>query len=304
MESMSIVLTGFASGLALFAAVGAQTMFLIKHAAAGRRMAPLIVVSIVSDMLLVTLGVAGMGSLTQAVPQLMSILTIVGAVFLSGYGASALWRALRPRRAPEEGARESLDLSAAEAEAGLAADPAAAPAQGAAGARPVAAESTAGPATTGRASTLVRERSAAATGGAGTAAPATGPDAGGEGLCAAHGEGGHGHGAVGRLLRGSGTHPMVSAILALLAFTWLNPQSYFEVTVILGSMAANYGDPGRWIFAVGLYCASITWFVALGFGAKALGRLVVRYPRIWQLLDIATGSVMIVLGLVLAARLL
>jgi len=91
--------------------------------------------------------------------------------------------------------------------------------------------------------------------------------------------------------KGSQTRPVLTAI----ALTWLNPHVYLDTVLLLGSIAA-----GRWLFGVGAVTASITWFVALGFGARLLGPLFAK-PRAWRVLDGVIAAVMISLGVSLIA---
>ncbi len=49
-----------------------------------------------SDVALIAAGVAGMGALIRRVPHLLTAIQVVGGLFLLGYGALALRRALRP----------------------------------------------------------------------------------------------------------------------------------------------------------------------------------------------------------------
>ncbi|SDG10907.1 L-lysine exporter family protein LysE/ArgO [Lentzea fradiae] len=79
-------------------------------------------------------------------------------------------------------------------------------------------------------------------------------------------------------------------VLTALALTWLNPHVYLDTLLLLGSIAA-----GRWLFGVGAVTASVTWFVALGFGARLLSPLFAK-PRAWRVLDGVIAAVMIVLG--------
>lgn len=46
--------------------------------------------------------------------------------------------------------------------------------------------------------------------------------------------------------------------------------------------------------------ASITWFVALGYGARLLGPLFAK-PRAWRVLDGLIAAVMVTLGVTLIA---
>lgn len=76
---------------------------------------------------------------------------------------------------------------------------------------------------------------------------------------------------------------LVPTVLTALALTWLNPHVYLDTIVLLGSVAGTHGDD-RWWFAVGAIVASITWFSALGFGARLLRPLFAK-PIAWRVLD-------------------
>ena len=85
--------------------------------------------------------------------------------------------------------------------------------------------------------------------------------------------------------------------LTALALTWLNPHVYLDTVLLLGGLAASYGED-RWVFAAGAGLASILWFSALGFGARLLGG-VLRRPLAWRILDGAIAIVMWTLGVLL-----
>lgn len=91
------------------------------------------------------------------------------------------------------------------------------------------------------------------------------------------------------------TAPLAPVILATLAFTWLNPNVYLDTVLLIGGVAATHGD-GRWLFAAGAMIASITWFFALGFGARHLGRWL-RTPRAWRILDTVIAALLVVMGI-------
>ncbi|GHH58221.1 amino acid transporter [Lentzea cavernae] len=93
----------------------------------------------------------------------------------------------------------------------------------------------------------------------------------------------------------AGTATSSRPVLTALALTWLNPHVYLDTLLLLGSIAA-----GRWLFGVGAVTASITWFVALGFGARLLSPLFAK-PRAWRVLDGLIAAVMITLGVTLIA---
>jgi L-lysine exporter family protein LysE/ArgO len=92
-----------------------------------------------------------------------------------------------------------------------------------------------------------------------------------------------------------------TAVLTVLALTWLNPHVYLDTILLLGSVANTHGDPGRWIFGAGAAIASIVWFGALGYGARLLGRVFAR-PVAWRILDGAIAVTMIWLGISLVIQ--
>lgn len=115
---------------------------------------------------------------------------------------------------------------------------------------------------------------------------------------------GYGLMAARRALRPRAMHPsdlaapaLGTALLACVGFTFLNPQVYLDTVVLLGSLANQHGDPGRWAFAVGAVAASLTWFVALGYGARSLSRFFAK-PAAWRILD---GLIAVVMFAIAAA---
>ncbi|TWP50921.1 amino acid transporter [Lentzea tibetensis] len=85
-----------------------------------------------------------------------------------------------------------------------------------------------------------------------------------------------------------------STVVTCLALTWLNPHVYLDI-LLLGSIAA-----GSWSFALGAVLASITWFSALGFGARLLSGFFAR-PASWRVLDGLVAATMVALGVTLIA---
>ena len=93
--------------------------------------------------------------------------------------------------------------------------------------------------------------------------------------------------------------PLLPAAAICLALTFLNPHVYLDTVILLGSLANPHGDHGRWLFGAGAALASISWFLLLAYGARALRPLFTR-PRSWRILDGSIAVVMwaIALGLV------
>ncbi|WP_106396353.1 LysE/ArgO family amino acid transporter [Actinocorallia populi] len=84
-----------------------------------------------------------------------------------------------------------------------------------------------------------------------------------------------------------------------LALTWLNPHVYLDTVTLLGSVAGGRGG-GRWWFGAGAILASLLWFTALGYGARALRPLLAR-PNAWRVLDGVIAAVMLAIAVSLVA---
>lgn len=90
---------------------------------------------------------------------------------------------------------------------------------------------------------------------------------------------------------------LATVVLTTLAFTWLNPNVYLDTVLLIGGIAATHGDQ-RWLFASGAIIGSITWFFALGYGARMLGRWL-RTPKAWRILDTGIAALLVTMGIAL-----
>ncbi|WP_300062176.1 LysE/ArgO family amino acid transporter [uncultured Roseobacter sp.] len=79
-----------------------------------------------------------------------------------------------------------------------------------------------------------------------------------------------------------GRKALLPTLLTLLALTWLNPHVYLDTVVLIGSISAQYDN--RVLFAAGAVLASLSFFFALGYGARLLAPLFAR-PVSWRILD-------------------
>ncbi len=95
-----------------------------------------------------------------------------------------------------------------------------------------------------------------------------------------------------------GACSFMKAITSCLAFTFLNPHVYLDTVVLLGSIAAQYGEDLKWTFASGALTASVLWFTGLGFGARLL-LPIFQNPRAWRILDSLIALVMWAIALTL-----
>lgn len=89
--------TGFAAGLSLILAIGAQNAFVLRQGLRRSHVFWICLICAGSDAILVSIGVAGFGALSQRVPWLEPVIRYGGAAFLIWYGARSFRAALRPR---------------------------------------------------------------------------------------------------------------------------------------------------------------------------------------------------------------
>lgn len=97
-ETLLPALLGMGTGLALIVAIGAQNAYLLRLGIGGdtRTVLAVVLVCALSDAVLITVGVIGIGGLVQAMPTALGVIRILGAGFLIVYGLLAAHRALRP----------------------------------------------------------------------------------------------------------------------------------------------------------------------------------------------------------------
>jgi L-lysine exporter family protein LysE/ArgO len=84
-------------------------------------------------------------------------------------------------------------------------------------------------------------------------------------------------------------------ILTVLGLTFLNPHVYLDTVILLGSIA-NQFDEDRWFFAIGGAVASLVWFAAIGYGARAASRFMSK-PIFWKILDSIIALVMFTIAI-------
>lgn len=88
-------LQGLGTGLGLIVAIGAQNVHVLRHGIRGDRVFAVLAVCILSDVVLITAGVYGLGRAVLAAPSLLLVARWAGAAVLTGYAVLALRRAIR-----------------------------------------------------------------------------------------------------------------------------------------------------------------------------------------------------------------
>lgn len=93
----------------------------------------------------------------------------------------------------------------------------------------------------------------------------------------------------------SGPKTVTHALMVAAAMTYLNPHTYLDTVILLGSLANQHGTEGRWWYYAGTITGSTIWFIGLGYGARFLRPLFAK-PTAWKVLDAIIACVMIFLA--------
>ncbi|MGF7156639.1 LysE/ArgO family amino acid transporter [Novosphingobium gossypii] len=94
-----------------------------------------------------------------------------------------------------------------------------------------------------------------------------------------------------------------SALGATAAFTFLNPHVYLDTVLLMGAAGSAQPTELRPVFVAGAATASISWFAALGYGARILTPIFSR-PVAWKVLDAIVGVAMLALAASLIGRII
>jgi L-lysine exporter family protein LysE/ArgO len=92
----SPLILGFIASFTLIAAIGAQNAFVLRQGIRREHVLPVVALCTVSDIVLISAGIGGVGALISAHPSALNIAKFGGALFLVGYGLLAARRAWRP----------------------------------------------------------------------------------------------------------------------------------------------------------------------------------------------------------------
>lgn len=90
------MLAGFATGLSLIVAIGAQNAFVLRQGIRREHVRAAVLICMLSDIVLIFAGIAGLGALLEVAPWFITVARLGGAGFLLIYAAFAARRALNP----------------------------------------------------------------------------------------------------------------------------------------------------------------------------------------------------------------
>lgn len=252
-EAFHVMVQGFLLWVSLMVAIGPQNALVIKQGLRRHALGAVLLVCIVSDLILVVGGIAGVDFIVGRAPWLLEVLRWAGVAFL-------LWFAFvnfKEARNPQAITAADMGRQASSTDA-TPSDPQSV----SAGTTGDAEELRGGSGS--QVTTLERTTSATAVNTAAfkTAAPAK--------------------------------QSIRKPVLAAIAMSWLNPGAFVDGFVMLGGVANQYGNLA-WALGVGALTATLTWFPALGFGARAMSRHLAK-PAVWQKINIGIGLMMLVIA--------
>lgn len=82
-----------------------------------------------------------------------------------------------------------------------------------------------------------------------------------------------------------------SIIVTLLAVSFLNPHTYLDTMILIGSVGAHFQGIDRVFFIIGAINASLFWFIILCYGARYLAPYFQK-PNVWRIFNIFVGITM------------
>jgi L-lysine exporter family protein LysE/ArgO len=101
------ITTGFASGLALIIAIGAQNAFVLRQGLKRQNIFAVVLFCAVADAVLIGAGILGLGAVIESVPWLLVVLRFGGAAYLVWFGISSIRRAISPSTLEASGQAKS-----------------------------------------------------------------------------------------------------------------------------------------------------------------------------------------------------
>ncbi|MEW1613078.1 MULTISPECIES: LysE family transporter [unclassified Streptomyces] len=95
-DALTTAAAGFGTGLSLIVAIGAQNALVLRQGVRREAVLAVVVICALSDAVLIALGVAGVGAVVVTWPSALTAVSLLGGVFLIGYGVLAARRVFRP----------------------------------------------------------------------------------------------------------------------------------------------------------------------------------------------------------------
>lgn len=250
---------GFFLWVSLIVALGPQNALVIKQGLRRHALGAVLTVCVLSDLLLVIGGIAGVDFVVERAPWLLEVLRWAGVAFLLWFAFANFKEARNPRGIMSAGG--NTQSSSTDASPNPSAVTSSTHETNGSGPMSTSDQGELTYSTGSPVATLERTSTEVAV--AKTSAAAS------------------------QAARESIRKPVLAAI----AMSWLNPGAFVDGFVMLGGMANQYGDLA-WALGIGALAATVIWFPALGLGARAMSHHLAK-PAVWQKINIGIGILMI-----------
>ncbi|MBM7276410.1 LysE family transporter [Gordonia rubripertincta] len=100
-------IAGLLTGAGLIVAIGPQNVFVLRQGVARRHTGSIVAVCAISDVVLIVAGVAGLGAIVAAHPQVIAVAKLIGGLYVLVLGLLAARRCLRSNEAIAANAEEA-----------------------------------------------------------------------------------------------------------------------------------------------------------------------------------------------------
>ncbi|NCD17531.1 MAG: amino acid transporter [Actinobacteria bacterium] len=112
--ALPVALTGFAAGLALIVAIGAQNAYVLRQGLRREHVGAVVAVCLAADVALIAAGTLGIGAVVERAPAVLVALRWAGAAYLAWFAVRSFRSAARPGElGASERSRNSVVLTAA-----------------------------------------------------------------------------------------------------------------------------------------------------------------------------------------------
>lgn len=102
---MTIWTTGLLTGLALIVAIGSQNAFVLRQGVRREHVGVVVVICALSDLVLIAAGTLGIGVLVDRLPWLITVMRVIGVVYLLWFAFTSFRSAFRPQALEEAAPR-------------------------------------------------------------------------------------------------------------------------------------------------------------------------------------------------------
>ena len=110
-SALAPAITGFATGLGLIVAIGAQNAWVLRQGVRREHVGLVIAICALSDLALIAVGTGGIGVVARLAPWVLEVLRWGGVLYLLGFAISSFRSALRPGALEQAQARPASSVA-------------------------------------------------------------------------------------------------------------------------------------------------------------------------------------------------